>query len=809
VLLGLAQEVSDGSVLLAGEGEAGFQSVQSARVRLISRVGVDGNVLWTSSLGLASATESSRATAVAELAGGKLIVAFTRRVFAMEGSTGAILWERLLPADIQSLEGAPNGNLYAVGDIVDVPFVQLPYAALLSGTDGVPLWTRHASSPSPVITYFKAAKFSNGDLLAVGSRGVLVRLSSADGSLIWQTTGANNTPVPSAPRVAIDEQDRIVLFHGGSGGGLEVRAGSDGSLIWSLSAMQSLQSHTPFALWIAQGNAFTVSFIPGASVQVHLRSFRMDNGSENWRTFASDVATGPRFPRSARLSPDTQRIAVLLASSQFRDFQFGGTGGRRVLLFNAGTGNLVSSTDLPAGSEAQFADVISWTAEQGLSLAGVRDVASGQPALLLTPFDTAATTVGASAAVQVSGYAEYPSGGLTLTDGSSVVLTRRGGLAQQVFGLIRLDAEGEQLWRTEHLPQTGTDWSWVDAKQVDESSLVAVLRGSTAPEGHILRIDLETGAILYSRPVIYAGGAVFAPLMLEVDPSRTRFVLGGNVSGGALVVSYELATGNPLWSGFIGSNEFGTSSGAIRQVRVLSDGGVVALSRVFASPAQFADMFHRFRSDGSLGAIRSLGATAEELDRMLVDESAQEARIWGRSGPPPFFVRELTVSLSDGATLATSALECSGSGSTSSGWVFRLGAQLINLVPCPEQTAPAYRLWTRASWSAAPISAAVSGLPAFTSIGQAAVGAEGRLNVTLGTTVAGASPSIARLSIAGARVLGITPLQTGAGQPFANPNLIGTGSTAIVVGGHLAFERPRVVVGASRDVALFGDGFEN
>ena len=81
--------------------------------------------------------------------------------------------------------------------------------------------------------------------------------------------------------------------------------------------------------------------------------------------------------------------------------------------------------------------------------------------------------------------------------------------------------------------------------------------------------------------------------------------------------------------------------------------------------------------------------------------------------------------------------------------------------------------------------------------------------MTLGTNVAGASPSIARLSIAGARVLGITPLQTGAGQPFANPNLIGTGSTAIAVGGHLEFERPRVVVGASRDVALFGDGFEN
>ena len=81
--------------------------------------------------------------------------------------------------------------------------------------------------------------------------------------------------------------------------------------------------------------------------------------------------------------------------------------------------------------------------------------------------------------------------------------------------------------------------------------------------------------------------------------------------------------------------------------------------------------------------------------------------------------------------------------------------------------------------------------------------------MTLGTPAAGASPSIARLSIAGARVVGITPLQTSAGLSFSNPNLIGTGSTAIVVGGHLEFERPRVVVGASRDVALFGDGFEN
>jgi hypothetical protein len=83
------------------------------------------------------------------------------------------------------------------------------------------------------------------------------------------------------------------------------------------------------------------------------------------------------------------------------------------------------------------------------------------------------------------------------------------------------------------------------------------------------------------------------------------------------------------------------------------------------------------------------------------------------------------------------------------------------------------------------------------------------LNVTLGTTVAGARASIARLSISGARVLGITPLQTSDGQPFSNPSLIGTGSTAIVAGGHQAFDRPRIVVGASRDSVLFGDGFEN
>ncbi len=809
VLLGQAQELSDGSVLLVGEGEAGFLTSESARVRVISRVAADRSVLWSTNLGPATSSESTVATAVVELSDGKLVVAFTRRVYAVDGSTGLVLWQQQLSASVQSLEAAPGGNVYAVGDVLVFPFSQTPYAALLSGSDGLTLWTLPASSPSPVLTYFKAAKFSNGDLLAVGSRGVLVRVSSADGSLIWQTAGATNTPIPSAARVAIDQQDRIALFHGGSGGGLELRAGSNGSLIWSLGEAQSLQSHTPVAVWIAQGNTYTVSQIPGASVQVYLRSFRVDNGSENWRLFASDEATGPRFARSARLSPDTQRIAVLLGNSQFRDLQFGGTAGRRLLLVNAGTGNLVSSTGLPAGSEAQFADELTWTSAQGLSLAGVRDAASGNPALLLTRFDAAAATVGASTVVQASGYAESTSGGLTLSDGSSVVLSRRGGLAQQVFALIRLDAEGEQLWRTEHLPQTGSDWSWVDAKQVDESSLVAVLSRSTTPEGHMLRIDLETGEILYSRAVLSAGGATFPPVVLEPDPSRTRFVLGGNRVGGALVVSYDLATGNALWSGLISSNEFGTSSGAIKQVRVLSDGGVAALSRVFASQTQFADMFHRFRTDGSPAVIRSFGATSGDLDRMLVDESAQEARIWGRSGPPPFFVRELTVSLTDGATLATQSLECSGSGTTSSGWVFRLGAQLVHLLECPATGTPGYRLWTRTSWSAAPSAAEVSGLPAATTIRQAAAGSEGRLNVTLGTSVAGASPSVARLSIAGARVLAITPLQTSDGQPFSNPSLIGSGSTAIVAGGHQAFERPRIVVGASRDVALFGDGFEN
>ena len=809
VLLGQAQELSDGSVLLAGEGETGFLTSESARVRIISRVAADGSVLWTTNLGPATSGESTVATAVVELSGGKLVVAFTRRVYAVDGSTGLVLWQHQLSASVQSLQAAPGGNVYAVGEVLVFPFSQTPYAALLSGSDGLTLWTLPASSPSPVLTYFKAAQFSNGDLLAVGSRGVLVRVSSADGSLIWQTAGATNTPIPSAARVAIDEQDRIALFHGGSGGGLELRAGSDGSLIWSLSEGQSLQSHTPLAVWIAQGNAFTVSFIPGATAQVYLRSFRVVDGSENWRLFASEAITGPRFPRSARLSPDTQRIAVLLANSQFRDTQFGANPGRRLLLVNAGTGNLVSSTGLPAGSEAQFADELTWTAAQGLALAGVRDAASGQPALLLTRFDTTAATVGASTVVQASGYAEFTSGGLTLSDGSSVVLSRRGGLGQQVLALIRLDAEGEQLWRTEHLPQTGSDWSWVDAKQVDESSLVGVLSRSSAQEGEMLRVDLETGEVTYVRPVLSGGFGTFRPAVLEVDPGRSRVLIGGSRSGGGVLAWYDLATGKPLWSGFISSPEFGTTSATIRQAQRLADGGALVLSRVFASENLFTDILHRFNDDGSIRWIRSFGATSGDLDRMLVDESAQEARIWGRSGPPPFFVRELTVSLTDGATLATQSLECSGSGTTSSGWVFRLGAQLVHLLECPATGTPGYRLWTRTSWSAAPSAAQVAGLPAATTIRQAAAGSEGRLNVTLGTSVAGASPSVARLSIAGARVLAITPLQTSDGQPFSNPSLIGSGSTAIVAGGHQAFERPRIVVGASRDVALFGDGFEN
>jgi outer membrane protein assembly factor BamB len=810
VLLGQAQELSDGSVLLAGEGEAGYLSGESARVRLISRVGIDGSVLWTRSLGAATATESTQATAVAELGGGKLIVAFSRRVFAIESNTGTVLWHRQLEARVHSLEAAPSGNFYAVGDVVDFPFFQTSYAALLSGNDGLALWTQPPASSSPIFTYVKAAKFSNGDLLAIGSRGILVRLSSVDGSVIWQTSGLSNAPVQSGTAVEIDELDRIAHFHGDSGGGLELRAGSDGSLIWSLSEAQSLQSHTPFAVWIAQGNVFTVShFIPGASVQVHLRSFRMDNGSENWRSLASDVGTGPRFPRSARLSPDSQRIAVLLASSQFRDLQFGGTAGRRLLLVNTGAGNLISSAELPVGSEAQLTSDLTWTAAQGLSLAGVREVASGQPALLLTRFDTAAATVGASAIVQASGYAEFTSGGLTLLDGSSVVLSRRGGLAQPVFALTRLDAEGEQLWRTEHLPQTGVDWYVVDAKQADETSLVVVLARSQAQAGQIVRVDIETGEILYLQPVTSEISGSFRPAVLEVDVSRSRLLIGGTIPGGAVVSWHRTNTGERLWYGVIASNEFSTSWATIKRIQVLSDGGVLVLARVFQSEAQFVDMLHSLESVGLHRWMRSLGTGMAELDLLQVEEAAMEARVWGRSGPPPFFVRELTISLTDGATLATQSLECSGSGSTSSGWVFRLGAQLVHLLECPAAGTPGYRLWTRASWSATPTSAEVSGLPAATTIRQAATGSEGRLNVTLGTTVAGARASIARLSISGARVLGITPLQTSDGQPFSNPSLIGTGSTAIVAGGHQAFDRPRIVVGASRDSVLFGDGFEN
>lgn len=809
VLLGQAQELPDGSVLLAGEGEAGFLTSESARVRIISRVAADGSVLWTTNLGPATSGESTVATAVVELSGGKLVVAFTRRVYAVDGSTGLVLWQQQLSASVQSLEAAPGGNVYAVGEVLVFPFSQTPYAALLSGSDGLTLWTLPASSPSPVLTYFKAAKFSNGDLLAVGSRGVLVRVSSADGSLIWQTAGATNTPISSAARVAIDQLDRIALFHGGSGGGLELRAGSNGSLIWSLGEAQSLQSHTPVAVWIAQGNTYTVSQIPGASVQVYLRSFRMDNGSENWRTIASDASAGPRFLRSARLSPDTQRIALLLASSQFRDLQFGGTAGRRLLLINAGAGNLLSSTELSVGSEAQFADDLTWTSAQGLSLAGVREAASGNPALLLTRFDTTAGTVGASTAVQASGYAEFTSGGLTLSDGSSVVLSRRGALAQQVFALTRLDAEGEQLWRTEHLPQTGADWYVVDAKQADGTSLVMVLARSQTQAGQIVRVDIETGEILYIRPVTSEISGSFRPAVLEVDVPRSRLLIGGTIPGGAVVSWHRTNTGERLWYGAIASNEFGTSWATIKRMQVMSDGGVLVLARVFQSEAQFADMLHSLESVGLHRWMQSLGTGMAELDLLQVDESAMEARVWGRSGPPPFFVRELTVSLTDGATLATQSLECSGSGTTSSGWVFRLGAQLVHLLECPATGTPGYRLWTRTSWNAAPSAAEVSGLPAATTIRQAAAGSEGRLNVTLGTSVAGASPSVARLSIAGARVLGITPLQTSDGQPFSNPSLIGSGSTAIVAGGHQAFERPRIVVGASRDVALFGDGFEN
>lgn len=805
IRLAQAQELSDGSVLLTGEGDAAFLTTERLRVRVVSRIGADSNVLWTTDLGALPFAATGMASAVAELEGGALIVAFGRSLVAIERDTGTVLWETELQAYIRSFAVAPNGNFYAVGQTSEFP--GFPYASLVSGSDGRTLWTRAISSQFPLITYSKAMKFSNGDLLAVVNKGGLVRLSSVDGTLIWQSEEPRNS---HAPRVEIDELDRVVLFHGGSDGGLELRAGNDGTLIWQLSEAQTLQGHSTSALLLgARGDVFTVSYIEGESIQTYVRSFRLDNGNELWRIFASEAAEGPRFPRRVRLSPDGQRIAVLLSHSMFTIPEQDGPAGRRIQLFNSNTGTFTSGTDLPSGSAAQFADELTWTDPLGLSLAGIRPAASGQPALLLTRFDHVAATLGASAVVEVaSGYAEFPAGGFALPDGGSVVLSRRGGTAQ-VFALTRLDAQGEQLWRTEHLPQTGTDWYWVGAKQADETSLVAVFARSQAQAGQILRVDIQTGQILYVRPVDSTLAGPFRPSLFEVDTSRSMILIGGTTPRGAVVSWHHTATGQWDWSGGIASNDFNTSWATIKRIQLLNDGGVLVLSRVFASESTFADMLHRFESNGLRRWMRSVGTSMAVLDTVLVDESAGEARVYGRSGPTPFFVRESTVSLTDGATLSTQSLECTGHGATSSGWVSRLGQQVVHLMHCPDQNGDAYRMLTRATWSAAPSPAAVLGLPAATQISHIAAGSEGRWNLSLGSAAAGAIPSVARLDLATARISGITPLRTSTGQPFFASHLIGSGGTSIVVGRHQEFDRPRVVVGMSRDTALFADGFEN
>jgi outer membrane protein assembly factor BamB len=817
--------LSDGSTLVGGIS-GGSSSTVSPRVSVLMRVGPTGEHLWQLDLGETLGTTSSFPVDALQTSGGELLVAADSSVARIDPGTGALIWLRQLPGWESRLAEGPAGSVYVLGSagentggIFSSTVMQVQQIAV---ADGDVAWrsTYPAPPPTPFDERVSAFEvFADGDLLVASTGRRLLRLDAPTGAVEWsvvRAVGAN-----SPPKLRVDAEGQILEFHGGADGGLVRRSGSSGSVLWQLPAQGGLANQIPFGLFVtADGRVLSVSHPTTTSisgpVEVTLRSSSLVDGSLNWQFNLATGSDGPRFLREVVQAAPKNRLALLLSpSTQTSTLASPSPPGRRLLLIDSSTGQALLDRDLSAATPPGHSDRLVSSGSGDLRAAGFAGAPLTPPALYVNAIDGLSGLPGTStSANDFDSYAELARVALSVDDGSSVVLSKRSGVEDDVLALTRLDPSGAPLWRRDLSDAEYRGLDWVALSQRASNELVALARptqGSNPPQ--LLAFRLDTGQTLWQSPLVSEFCSVFVPQALEVHADSSAIFVAGNQlapCADALVIKLSGSLGDEVWQAPL------TWIDSFRQMAVDGEGNPILLGTGAGEGGSRREALVSLGSaSGFARWVRTFNPGSVTWNALLIDNAEAELRVAGAGSlSGPTLLWEERFALDSGQTLESDSHACASGGvNPASVQLFRAGAKVVTLAQCDAGLQRFLRV--RPSWSAAASTALLQGEATSAPLAAVApISADALAMLLFDGSVSSSGldfqPSrIARLDLRTGTLSWRTPLVLPGGEPIDASRLLSANGELTAIGRYDYQGRPRAAVARVVDVGLFADGFES
>jgi hypothetical protein len=813
--------LSDGSTAVAALGDTLYGASSSVRVALISKVSAAGQLLWQTELPRwPGATPAP--TDILELASGDLLLLASSRLIRMRREHGSVLWVSSLPGSFTRLQPAADGLVFALGS-TDSAGGSSPGAVAqvlkLSPEDGSTLWTYQHPSGSSADSAIGASSFADGDLVVALASRELVRIDSVTGGMLWRLPPVT-MPAAELRRVLVDAEDRVIDFHGGSNGGLALRTGSNGDLIWQAAPAAGLEDSRPVELLSsAAGRVLVISqplegYSQGqAATRVH--AVRLSDGGVEWQRTAFSASSGARYVRSVARTQGSEQIGLLLSpSAQRARLSTLVAPGRRILLVSALDGALTANAEMPANSDLLFADDLRAGPSGLFTLVGARAPATGSPGMFIGSIDATsalpASSTDASAALR---YSERAGEALALADGSTVVLSERGGARGSVLAITRISASGQGLWRQELVQSSTAPLSWVGVRLRGPGEVVAIARSRVGATGsRILSLDLASGVVASDASLSAPACDGFSPYAFWIEPNSQAIYIAGTARFGcppSMLIRMADPAAAASWSAAPPQTDFGANGFLIHGLEF--GAGAAPLVLLTAANALGPAMDMVLRLDPSTAApvwTRPLGL-GNTFNSMSLDANAGELRVAGLPFDlSPRAFRQIRISLSAGDEIAIETLGCA-QGQSAFDYTpdRRYGQRLAGLLSCSSGAGQQALLRMRESWlSSATLSTIM--VPDGFDATRMEPASPTHAALVLRALEAEVPSRLARLDVRTGEIEASVELVSARSTPIDVKQLL-TGSDRMTVVGEVVDEgRIRTIVASRAGTALFEDGFE-
>lgn len=816
--------VSDGSVVVAGMGETLYGTSSSRRKRIVAKVSAEGELMWRTELPETPESGVSRAaTDMLETTAGDLLLVASSSLLRISLADGSVVWVRNLPGSSTRLQRASSEHVFALGS-VQIPDFPFPLTAAqvlkVSAVDGSIDWEYRHDASSTVTGVVGASTFANGDLVVALANRELLRIDAISGLLDWRLAPVS-MPAPAFRKLLVDADDRIVDFHGGQNGGLALRSGSDGALIWQASSAAGLESSLPAALFLTEARVLAVSqptegYAQGEAA-TRVPALQLEDGASEWQTTPFAASSGARYVRGVALTDAPDQLAVLLSpSAQRASLTTPVAPGRRVLLVSAIDGSLSANVEIPGGSDLIYADDLRGSSSGQLKLMGARTIATGLPSMVIGSVDIVTALPAGSADIGTSFlYSELADQAVGLTDGSTVLLSERGGVRTSVLAISRVSADGVQLWRQEIANDSSTRFEWVAIQSRGASEVVVVARPVGQPlNSRFFAFDVENGLMTGGASVSPPGCNQFNASGLRVEPgSQAVYIIGSGPGGcaGGVLVRLANMDGAVQWIAPFPAPDFSATGFHVRSFDFEAGGDPVLLVRALAWTSQAADTLVRFnQSTGAPVWQRVFPMGSTWLDWMSLDSSAGELRVAGTNfAAMPRPLREDRISLSTGQEIASEPYQCDPNRSVVGYSGERhFGQTLAGALSCSGAGLDEPLLRTRDGWLSPASARPMLGLDGY-SVFQLEPASATHAALLLSSNNPEVPYRLAQLDVAAAEVERMAPLLFGASNPIYAEGLLTHPGRISVVGEVLDEGRVRAVVASSAGESVFRDGFES